>query len=756
MSAHVHDVTGEDVSSIFEHFTQVQRPVYTFSPDIASHFKPVAHVGRPVPVPAADAPFTASDGSSFFSPCKRTPRTLPPDIARLFKPCIKKKQFRVPADVVYPDPSISVEECHTLLSHAQTVVNGVRDTDQRITPLARKKVSSLSPAVPPPSPLYKPVDLSHLGYSEDLDPDIDTYSLATRASTDSDYEADQLEWVDIKGYISRQRERYKFRIPVGTKKRVFKDTNRKRKGKRVSKSVARTLNVKSFSLSYASVSGCCLNKFEQFRVPHCKSSFVQTRGDFAIKSSTVRGQFVLDSLYKMDSCPDGRYHTWNDVSMCSNCFCHTYGIPRRFYQKCEDAYLKNHTTFVEYRGSTKPAPKRNMITAWLEEYISEVGDYSPEDELVYLPFCKQSAMYHEFVTDSKLSCSASTVPDRTYFTKILNSEEFKHVKISDYKPLSTCTHCFTLRTRLLLANTQGERIALKAERKKHMDEVRRERANYYLRKLEAAKYPERVLSMITDIMDQSKTNVPKPSSSVMGDDNIPILKTTVLAVKVHGKTAGNYVYLSHADIPHGANICVQAIYETLMNIGLDNLPPVLYLQLDNTVKENKNYTVLGFLAWLIEMGIFREVFVHYLPKGHTHEDIDQFFGVLSRFIRCMSIGSVERLKQAIEDCCSPAPIVSIMESCGNFVSFIRPFVNATSTTTTCPPELKLTGIDLPHAFMLVWSEDTKKCLLRYKQWSRHECWLPTEGMEVLNGVPVMKPYLISKRKIDFRSIRAGV
>ena len=53
--------------------------------------------------------------------------------------------------------------------------------------------------------------------------------------------------------------------------------------------------------------------------------------------------------------------------------------------------------------------------------------------------------------------------------------------------------------------------------------------------------------------------------------------------------------------------------------------PILYLQADNCGKENKNVYVFYFLAVLIYHKIFLDVYMSFLPVGHTHEDIDRMF-----------------------------------------------------------------------------------------------------------------------------------
>jgi hypothetical protein len=55
-------------------------------------------------------------------------------------------------------------------------------------------------------------------------------------------------------------------------------------------------------------------------------------------------------------------------------------------------------------------------------------------------------------------------------------------------------------------------------------------------------------------------------------------------------------------------------------------PATLRLQLDNTVKDNKNFILLIYCACLVYLGLFTAVEIHYLLVGHTHNDVDGTFG----------------------------------------------------------------------------------------------------------------------------------
>lgn len=49
------------------------------------------------------------------------------------------------------------------------------------------------------------------------------------------------------------------------------------------------------------------------------------------------------------------------------------------------------------------------------------------------------------------------------------------------------------------------------------------------------------------------------------------------------------------------------------------------IQMDNTVSENKNNYIMGFLAAMIARGVMRSVTLCFMMVGHTHIQIDQIF-----------------------------------------------------------------------------------------------------------------------------------
>lgn len=54
------------------------------------------------------------------------------------------------------------------------------------------------------------------------------------------------------------------------------------------------------------------------------------------------------------------------------------------------------------------------------------------------------------------------------------------------------------------------------------------------------------------------------------------------------------------------------------------LPRHLTLQMDNSMKDNKNQIVMAFCSDLVTRGVFETMVMSFLMVGHTHEDVDAF------------------------------------------------------------------------------------------------------------------------------------
>ena len=93
------------------------------------------------------------------------------------------------------------------------------------------------------------------------------------------------------------------------------------------------------------------------------------------------------------------------------------------------------------------------------------------------------------------------------------------------------------------------------------------------------------------------------------------------------------------NVPKGSTLTIEVLVQCLERVigqSLTATPPNLWVQVDNCGGENKNRHLLRFLSVLVDRGIFRSCVLSFLQVGHTDEDIDVIFGIMSRGIQHMT------------------------------------------------------------------------------------------------------------------------
>lgn len=148
------------------------------------------------------------------------------------------------------------------------------------------------------------------------------------------------------------------------------------------------------------------------------------------------------------------------------------------------------------------------------------------------------------------------------------------------------------------------------------------------------------VTMITDGMDQAKYALPRTEimrSKEFGQFQRPRLHISALIA--HGWFI--IFQVSPADLPKDSNSCIELISHSLTLLKRKGAPLKemhVNVQSDNTCRECKNSLMLRYMAALVSSGVVGSAALTCLRAGHSHEDIDQVFGQLSRHIlrwRCL-------------------------------------------------------------------------------------------------------------------------
>jgi len=133
---------------------------------------------------------------------------------------------------------------------------------------------------------------------------------------------------------------------------------------------------------------------------------------------------------------------------------------------------------------------------------------------------------------------------------------------------------------------------------------------------------------------------------------------------------------------HGKSRCSSSIPMATEDITLVSstrrpsvpLPPKLYLQLDNSTKDNKNRFLMAFCSLLTTQGIFKEVIVGFVIVGYSHEDIDVHFSYFSKLIKRKNTYVFANFMKVFMDFQKTmAFILEFVQKIANFKSYVKDF-----------------------------------------------------------------------------------
>ena len=398
------------------------------------------------------------------------------------------------------------------------------------------------------------------------------------------------------------------------------------------------------------------------------------------------------------------------------------------------------------------APKTQNIIAWLDRYANEMGHFLPtsddsgNDNVVHLPFSIKSHVWceynHAHKETPRWKCS------RQHFLRVWSKRRntIKKRRVANNQ-MAMCDKCEGYKRALRASANNQENDEIYQRYRGHILLQGLERATYYKRREMAISQPKLYLSVIIDGMAQKKLNIPRLKVSLKSKFAMKQVNQCLYGVHFHGHVS--YMVMSDHTVAGGANFTCQVMYESLCRLRTDvpmyreQLPRTLFLQVDNASKETKNKAVTAYCAALVEAGVFDTIIVSYLLKGHTHEDIDQIFSVVSEKLQSIDILWFDEFDEAVaaafgENANNPHVVACKtyrIYGCHDFTYLFlgkRPPIDgimySESDTTLLPSMLdkNFGGHSRPHSFIFEVSfEDGRRvCKLRYRNFSASEKWSP--------------------------------
>ncbi|KAL3675275.1 hypothetical protein R1sor_025223 [Riccia sorocarpa] len=252
----------------------------------------------------------------------------------------------------------------------------------------------------------------------------------------------------------------------------------------------------------------------------------------------------------------------------------------------------------------------------------------------------------------------------------------------------------------------------------HRKQQAEERAAAGHRRWKALDTPKDCAYIQIDGMDQKKTALPHFSKQPKSVDGAALVGVHLVGAMVfHGKMQTS-AFLTYNNIKSDSNLTITVLHKILLEWE-GPLPPTLYLQLDNTVRENKNNILFAYLAMLLDRNILAKIKLGFLLVGHTHDFVDQMFSRFSQALRRENAFTMSRLRSVIQNSYDPKPITSVLLQTWDFKNFIE-----------TEPKLFRTLNDITHnqqyKFKLASTLDVR---VWCKQFSTDQTWEPPAGVK---------------------------
>lgn len=255
-------------------------------------------------------------------------------------------------------------------------------------------------------------------------------------------------------------------------------------------------------------------------------------------------------------------------------------------------------------------------------------------------------VYEEFLKRGRLPMTIKYKTFVRYWLKYL-----WHVIISEWQPFAKCDVCIAFRTALLNETDKVKLEELKSKQEVHRQQVTLARKRLHARECLAKFYPQYFLTVYADGMDIKKSNIPRTrallTSKSVESSGQP-LDTKLLGVQSIGR--GFHGFWSYPHFAANNNVTLTCMLEYFAFVVKEEgrLPPFLYIQFDNSGKDNKSVYLLAFVGYLLLLGLTKQVEVHFLPVGHTHSRIDQAFSCINRKLGAEDLLTLDHLIQKVK------------------------------------------------------------------------------------------------------------
>jgi hypothetical protein len=333
---------------------------------------------------------------------------------------------------------------------------------------------------------------------------------------------------------------------------------------------------------------------------------------------------------------------------------------------------------VREHGNTKSVPhnvlageQRQNVEQWIVRLARQVGEWQPSDGtanttgLTYLPSYYSTRILFQVFDNVNRDVNPLPRLSFTSFYRILGSLRDR-VRLQPPKT-DVCPECHLLKARMKGVRTTTSQAQVRhLEGRLALDEQyaelagrfadhfqhARELCDHYGELLAAARTRVDVATLTFDY-SQSVTSPQEPSTPG------PFYFYSLINFYIFGlrnaKTGVQHNTVYREDqCGKGPNQVVSMLHhytQRLLKPDTTGASPIttVHFVADNCSGQNKNLTVVHWLAWMVATGRLQHATLLFLERGHTRNDVDRGFGVIKKCYRRSQVYTGEQIAELIGD-----------------------------------------------------------------------------------------------------------
>ncbi|KAL3686648.1 hypothetical protein R1sor_009222 [Riccia sorocarpa] len=465
----------------------------------------------------------------------------------------------------------------------------------------------------------------------------------------------------------------------------------------------------TFSLKKVSRKLCCA----QNCLRNVPVAIVQEERHFYFRLSRDERSLFLDSRYSGGR-QSRKYMLRSGVAVCRRAFIRIFCVGESKLVRIQNTLSDNPTTrhgFIRDRTT-----EEFMLQEWLDKFFLTHCERQPNAEAYHLPSNLSKAEVYDYYKTDMLK---GRVGDST---KIMSFQSMTFywcryyllVGIPKHNTFTGCDMCERMKH-----DRDSEPPGTKKDEailglRLHRQQQGKERATGGRRRNKALSCPDEAAYIAIDGIDQNKTRLPHFTKVTKSVDGASLVGVHLVGVMIYNRTFRTKVYATYKNVRSDSNLTISVIHRVVSDWE-GPLPATLYIQLDNTVRENKNGIVFAYLAMLVEKKIFRKIKVGFLIVGHTHDHVDQMFSRFSVALRGKKAFTMPQMQQVIQEAYVPSLVFEVLEETWDFKTIVQ---------SRLSPMLPLHDVTFNQQFKIALGGDNWPKLWT-KKFSTDETWEPT-------------------------------